>query len=278
MTEAANQTQTPNAAPNPEAEPMTIDIWSDVVCPFCYIGKRHLELALDEFPHAADVTINWHSFELDPQTKAQPGTDLIDMIAAKYGSTREQAIAQHEQMEAQAAAVGLDFNWRAATPGNTFDAHRLIQLADTLGLADAAEERFKKAYFSEGVNVEDHAELRRLAAEIGLPSQDVDRVLDSEEFAREVRSDEAAAQRLGVTGVPFFVVDNKYGISGAQPVDYFKAALDQVWQSEHAAAPVLKDPLAGASGATGAAGTSAGDADAQRTETSAPACGIDGCN
>jgi predicted DsbA family dithiol-disulfide isomerase len=237
---------------------LNIDIWSDVVCPFCYIGKRHLELALQDFDHADDVRITWHSFELDPHTKAQPDADLVDMIASKYGVTREQAEAQHEQMAAQARAVGLDFNWRDASPGNTFDAHRLIQLAATHGLADAAEERFKKAYFTEGVNVEDHAPLRRMAIEIGLDAQDVDRVLGSDEYADGVRADEARAAELGVRGVPFFVLDSKYGVSGAQPVAAFTQVLNQVWEKEHASA-VLVDPLA-----------SSGSA--------APACGVDGCD
>ena len=238
---------------------LNIDIWSDVVCPFCYIGKRHLELALQEFEHADDVRITWHSFELDPDTKAKPGVDLIELIAAKYGASREQAEAQHQQMAAQAAAVGLDFNWRDAVPGNTFDAHRLIQLAATQDLADAAEERFKKAYFSEGVNVEDHTELRRLALEVGLYAADVDRVLGSDEFADAVRADEAQAAELGVRGVPFFVLDSKYGISGAQPVEAFSQVLNQVWEKEHAA-PELVDPLAGS------------------TVGAAPSCGVNGCD
>ncbi|MGO1319627.1 MAG: DsbA family oxidoreductase [Galactobacter sp.] len=239
---------------------LNIDIWSDVVCPFCYIGKRHLEIALQEFEHADDVQITWHSFELDPNTSAKPGVDLVELIASKYGATREQAEAQHEQMAAQAAAVGLEFNWRAAVPGNTFNAHRLIQLAATQGLADAAEERFKKAYFSEGVNVEDLAQLRRLALEVGLDAADVDRVLGSDEFAAAVRADEAQAAELGVRGVPFFVIDSKYGIPGAQPVEAFSQVLNQVWEKEHSA-PKLVDPLAGAA---------AGGA--------APACGVNGCD
>lgn len=259
---------------------MDIDIWSDIVCPFCYIGKRHLELALADFPHAADVTITWHSFELDPETKAEPGAHVVDMVAAKYGISREQAEAQHEQMAAQANAVGLDFNWRTAIPGNTFDAHRLIHLAAGHGLADAAEERFKKAYFSEGVNVEDHSELRRLAVEIGLEPADVDRVLDSDEFAAEVRADEQRASTLGVRGVPFFVIDNKYGISGAQPVEAFAQALDRIWQSDHAA-PTLLDPLAGA-GAKAADPTAPDDSASspkpgEAVAPTAASCSINGC-
>jgi predicted DsbA family dithiol-disulfide isomerase len=242
---------------------LDIDIWSDVVCPFCYIGKRHLELALEDFPHADQVNIKWHSFELDPDTHAKPDTKLVDLIAAKYGATHEQAEAQHRQMEAQAAAVGLEFNWRDAVPGNTFDAHRLIQLAATQGLADAAEERLKRAYFTEGINVEDRTELRRLALEIGLQAADVDRVLSSDEFADAVRADERQAAELGVRGVPFFVIDSKYGVSGAQPVQAFKQVLEQVWEKEHQA-PALIDPLAAV-----AAGSS---------DDAAPSCGVNGCD
>ncbi|WP_312295738.1 DsbA family oxidoreductase, partial [Dermacoccus nishinomiyaensis] len=155
---------------------MKIDIWSDIVCPFCYIGKRHLELALDGFEHADDVEIAWHSFELDPTIEAVPDTTLVEKIAAKYGMTPEQSERSQEDIAARAAEVGLEFNWREAKFGNTFDAHRLVHLAAQHGRATEAHERLMRAYFTEGVAVGDTTELQRLGEEIGLPADDVRRV------------------------------------------------------------------------------------------------------
>lgn len=214
---------------------MKIDIWSDIVCPFCYIGKRHLELALAKFPHRDDVQIVWHSFELDPSAPAELPEGLVEHIAHKYGMSEAQSIASQEDIAARAAAVGLDFEWRKAIPGNTFDAHRLVHLAATHGLADAAHERFMRAYFSEGRRVGDPDVLVDLATEIGLDEAEVREVLGGDRFAEDVRADEAQAQAYGISGVPFFVLDGLYGVSGAQPVELFDQALQQVWDEAHPA-------------------------------------------
>lgn len=210
---------------------MKIDIWSDIVCPFCYIGKRHLELALDGFEHADDVEIAWHSFELDPTIEAVPDTTLVEKIAAKYGMTPEQSERSQEDIAARAAEVGLEFNWREAKFGNTFDAHRLVHLAAQHGRATEAHERLMRAYFTEGVAVGDTTELQRLGEEIGLPADDVRRVLAGDEFTQDVRADEAAARQIGITGVPFFVLDERLAVSGAQPVETFERALTQAWRA-----------------------------------------------
>ena len=212
---------------------MKIDIWSDVVCPFCYIGKRRLEAALAEFPHRDDVEVAWHSFELDPTAEAAPAGSLPDRLAKKYGMSREQAVASQENLSANAATVGLDFQWGKAQPGNTFDAHRLIHLAGASGLADAAKERLLRAYFTEGRPIGDRATLVELATEVGLDPTVVRQVLESQDYAEAVRADEEQARAYGINGVPFFVLDGRYGISGAQPTEVFTEALTQAWTEAH---------------------------------------------
>lgn len=210
-----------------------IDIWSDIVCPFCYIGKRHLELALDGFEHADDVEIVWHSYELDPTIEAVPDGTLVEKIAAKYGMTPEQSQRSQEDIAARAAEVGLEFNWREARFGNTFDAHRLVHLAAQHGRATEAHERLMRAYFTEGVAVGDTTELQRLGEELELPSDQVRALLAGTDFADDVRGDEEQARALGISGVPFFVLGEKYAISGAQPVELFEQALAQTWNELH---------------------------------------------
>lgn len=216
---------------------MRIDIWSDIVCPFCYIGKRHLELALEQFPHRDEVEIRWHSFELDPTIEAVSEQSLVEKIAGKYGLSVEQSVASQRDIEARAAQVGLTFNWQQARFGNTFDAHRFIHLAATHGLADAAHERLMRAYFTEGIAVGDRAQLQRLGEEIGLPAAEVAQLLNGDDFAAEVRADEARASTLGISGVPFFVFDDKFAVSGAQPVELFEKALNSAWSERVGASP-----------------------------------------
>ncbi|WP_277102273.1 DsbA family oxidoreductase [Corynebacterium vitaeruminis] len=214
---------------------MRIDLWSDVVCPFCLIGKRHLELALEKFPHREDVEVVWHSFELDPTAPARiPGT-LVEMISAKYGTSPEQSRRSQEDIARRAHEVGLEFNWEQAKPGNTFNAHRLIHLAAGRGLADEAAKAFITAYFTDGVAIGENAALREVAIKAGLPADEVDRVLASEEFADAVRGDEQQARALGINAVPFFLFENKWAVSGAQPVEVFVQALNTVWEETHKA-------------------------------------------
>ena len=212
---------------------MKVEIWSDVVCPWCYIGKRRFEAALARFPHREQVEVVWRSFELDPHAEsvraAGEGPHHADLLAAKYAMSRAQAEAAIGSVTQAAAGEGLDFHLDVALRSNTFDAHRVIHLAAARGLQGAVKERLMRAYFSEGAPVGDRDTLVRLAAEAGLDAADVEKVLDTDEHADAVRADEAEARALGITGVPFFVVDRAYGVSGAQPADQLLAVLERAW-------------------------------------------------
>lgn len=209
---------------------MTIEIWSDVVCPFCYIGKREFETALKQFAHKDDVTVIWKSFELDPNAPKRSEHDMYGMLVSKYGGTREDAQTRVQGVVQRAKTVGLEYKMDKAIIGSSFDAHRLIQYAKTKGKGAEAEERLFKAYFMEGVHLADHASLVRLAKEIGLNGEEVAAMLASTRFTDEVRADEREAQQLGIRGVPFFVIDRKYGVSGAQQSTHFLGALEQAWK------------------------------------------------
>jgi predicted DsbA family dithiol-disulfide isomerase len=210
-----------------------VEIWSDVVCPWCYIGKRRFEAALARFPHREQVEVVWRSFELDPHAEsvraAGEGPDHADLLAEKYAMSRARAEAAIGSVTQAAAGEGLDFHLDVSLRSNTFDAHRLIHLAAARGLQGAVKERLMRAYFSEGAPVGDRDTLARLAAEAGLDAADVEKVLDTDEHADAVRADEAEARALGITGVPFFVVDRSYGVSGAQPADQLLAVLERAW-------------------------------------------------
>jgi predicted DsbA family dithiol-disulfide isomerase len=208
---------------------MRIDIWSDVVCPWCYIGKRRFERALADFPHAAEVDVAWHSFELDPQAPRTAEGPPAERLAAKYGLTVEQAQEANNRLTATAADEGLEFHLDEARSGNSFDAHRLLHLGTVRGLGGQLKERLLRAYFTERVAIADPEELHRLGVEVGLDETDVRRVLDSDEYGEDVRADEAQAHSYGISGVPFFVIDDRYGISGAQPTELFAQALNQAW-------------------------------------------------
>ncbi|MDB5621317.1 DsbA family oxidoreductase [Tardiphaga sp.] len=203
-----------------------IEVWSDIVCPFCYIGKRHLEAALKKSGLAEDqVRVRWKSFELDPQAARDPVSGLSELLAKKYGKSVEWAKQLHDQMREQAKTVGLDYRFDLARPTNTFDAHRLIHLADRHGLQEKAEERLFQAYYTRGEHVGDPETLTRIGAELGLDPKEVKQMLESDALADEVRRDEQEAQEVGVAGVPFFVINRKYAISGAQPVEVFEEVL-----------------------------------------------------
>ncbi|WP_266368929.1 DsbA family oxidoreductase [Tellurirhabdus rosea] len=208
---------------------MKIEIWSDVVCPFCYIGKRHFEQALSTFSGKDRLEIQWKSFELDPHARPEPGVSLTETLAHKYGQSVEWAEQMQQRVAATASAAGLNFRLDRAMPANTFHAHRLIHFAEQRGKQAEAEERLFKAYFEEGAVVDNPETLIRLAAEIGLNADEVENLLASDEFGPEVRYDEQEAQALGVRGVPFFVIDRKYAISGAQPVEVFQQTLEKAW-------------------------------------------------
>lgn len=209
---------------------MQVDVWSDVVCPWCYIGKRRLEAALADFPNRDQVEVVFHAFELDPQAPKVATMTLEQLLAKKYGMSPAKVAQVQEQVTRTAAADGLDFHLDRARPENTFDAHRLIALGRSLGKQAAVKEAFMNGYFVAGKRVGDGPSLRALAVEAGLPADAVDRVLaDATLHADEVRRDEATARKNNIRGVPFFVVDGKYGISGAQPADVLKGALARAW-------------------------------------------------
>jgi predicted DsbA family dithiol-disulfide isomerase len=205
---------------------MKIEIWSDVVCPWCYIGKRRLEHALTEFEHADDVEVTWRSFQLNPEFPPGEATPTAEYLARRFGP-------QSAQMAARVADIakgeGLDFDNASALAVNTFDAHRLLHLAADLGVADAATERLLRAHFTEGANLADADTLVNLMKEAGADPDRAREVLDGDEYAAQVHADIAEARMLGSTGVPFFVIDRKYGISGAQPTETFLHALRTAW-------------------------------------------------
>lgn len=212
---------------------MKIEIWSDVVCPWCYIGKRRFEAALARFKHRDQVEISWKSFQLDPQATQNSDKTLNEMLAEKYGMSIEKAAAANKRVTGMAALEGLDYHLEQAHPANTFTAHRLLHYAASQSLQGKMKERLLQAYFTEGQRVGELETLVRLAAEVGLNAEETRTVLQGETYTEEVVEDQREARALGITGVPFFVLDEKYGISGAQPTEVFAQALEQVWSASH---------------------------------------------
>jgi predicted DsbA family dithiol-disulfide isomerase len=210
-----------------------VEIWSDVVCPWCYVGKRQFEAALDKFAHADQVSVAWRSFELDPNSPPEVGMSMDRILQRKYGMSEEQARAANERMTSLAGELGLEYHLDRSRAGNTFDAHRLIHLAATHGLDDALKERLLAAYFTEGRSIGDRATLAALAEEAGLDRAEVEATLGGEAFADAVRADESRAAALGATGVPFFVIDETYGVAGAQGTEVLLAALERAWSESH---------------------------------------------
>jgi predicted DsbA family dithiol-disulfide isomerase len=231
---------------------MRIEVWSDVVCPWCYIGKRHLEQALAGFAHRDDVEIEYRSFELDPSAPQVPVETTAEALARKFGTDVSGVHELMARAEGPAAAAGLEFHHAEAPHARTVDAHRLLHLAKAAGLQPELKEALLAAYFARGESMGDHAVLRRIAVETGLDPARVDEVLASDEYADAVAADIAQARAYGAGGVPFYVVDQKYGLSGAQPTEVFAQVLDRAWTESH---PVLE---------------TVGGADAD-------ACGPDGC-
>jgi predicted DsbA family dithiol-disulfide isomerase len=215
---------------------MQVEIWSDVVCPWCYLGKARFERALETFEHAADVQVVYRSFELDPAAPAGQSTPTVDLLASKYGMTPAQAEQAQRQMEERAAGDGLTFRMEGLHSGNTRDAHRLVQLAKERGRQAEMVERLHRAYFTEQRSIFDRNSLLALAVEAGLDRADAAQVLADGQYTDEVETDEAMARALGATGVPLFVVDRKYGISGAQPAETISKVLEQAW-AETAGSP-----------------------------------------
>jgi predicted DsbA family dithiol-disulfide isomerase len=211
---------------------MDVEIWSDVVCPWCYIGKRRFERAVASFDHPGDVTVTYRSFELDPDAPAQRTGTNAEHLARKYGMTIAQAEQANEQMTERAAADGLEFRFDVIRGGNTFDAHRLLHLAKDRGLQAEMKERLLRATFTEGLPIGDKPTLVRLAAEVGLPEAQAQALLDGDGYADAVRADELQAARYGISGVPFFVADGKYAVSGAQPPEVLLQLLRRAYDSK----------------------------------------------
>ena len=236
---------------------MQIEIWSDVVCPWCYIGKRRLESALAGFEHADEVEVVWRSFQLDPTAPSEATESIAAHLGSKYGGGPEAGRQMIDRVTEVAAGEGLDFDYHDAQRASTVDAHRLLHLAHAEGgpaLQGELKERLLQYYFVEAQNPADHAVLAKAAAEVGLPGHRVDELLASDEYADAVAADAAQATAYGATGVPFFVVDRTYGVSGAQPSEVFGQLLERAWSESQ--------PLVQVVGPDGA------DADA---------CGPDGC-
>lgn len=237
---------------------MLVDVWSDVVCPWCYIGLANLDAALDGFEHAEDIEVRVHAFQLDPEAPRRDDQPLEEMLAAKYGTTVAAIRVNQERIVALGAERGIDFRFDRSVRGNTFDAHRLLHLAADHDLQLALKHRLGRAYFTDGDAIGEPDTLRRAALDVGLPADEVDRVLAGDAHADDVRTDLATARRLGINGVPFFVFDGRLAVNGAQPDAVLRDALEQAWASREPA------PL------TVLAGTADPDADGG-------ACGPEGC-
>lgn len=212
---------------------MKIEVWSDFVCPFCYIGKRRLEAALEQFPYKDKVEVEYKSFELDPNSPKYSGISIHESLAAKYGMSVDQAKQNSKGIAQQAANIGLTFNFDKMKPSNTFDAHRLVKFAKTIDKEGTLTEKLLHAYFTDSKDVGDHHTLADIAESVGIDRKEALTILqDTTAFANDVRMDEGIAQQYGISGVPYFIINQKYAISGAQPPETFANALQKVWEEE----------------------------------------------
>lgn len=227
---------------------MKVEIWSDVMCPFCYIGKRKFEGALAQFADKDNIEIEWKSFQLQPDMKTDPKKNTIEHLAESKAWSLDYARKMTDHVSGLAKEVGLSYDFDKAVVANSFDAHRLSHLAKKYGVQDSLEEALFKAYFTEGKNTADHKVLTELAVSVGINADEVKQVLESNAYADEVKQDIYESQQVGARGVPFFVLGGKYAVSGAQPTETFLGALNQAygeWKKEH---PALTD-LSGTNGA-----------------------------
>jgi protein disulfide-isomerase len=215
-----------NATNSPK---MKVEVWSDIMCPFCYIGKRHYEAAVQQFADSNRIEIEWKSFQLDPSIPKNPENknNVYKYLADRKGMSEAQSRKMHDNVVEMAKQAGLNYNFDIAVIANSFDAHKMIQLAKTKGLGDEAEERLFRAYFIEGMDFGDAATLVKIGQEIGLQANDIEAALVSEELAKKVNADVAEAAQLGIQGVPFFVFNRKYAVSGAQPTEAFLQTLEK---------------------------------------------------
>ena len=207
---------------------MRVDIWSDVICPWCYVGKARFEKALDSFAHRDEVEVIYHSFELDPSSPRGLSESNLTMLSKKFGKSPAEALALDDQVGNLARAEGLGFNSERPV-GNTFDVHRVLHLGLDRGVQQALLGAVNEAYFAQARDVFDRDVLTGVAAGAGLSPDEVGNVLDGDAYADEVRQDESQARQIGISGVPFFVFDMALGASGAQPAELFASALNQAW-------------------------------------------------
>ena len=229
---------------------MKVEVWSDIMCPFCYIGKRHYEAALKQFADSNRIEIVWKSFQLDPTIPKNPENknNVYKYLADRKGMSEAQSRKMHDNVVEMAKQAGLNYNFDHAVVANSFDAHKMIQLAKTKGLGDAAEERLFHAYFIEGMDFGDAATLVKIGQEIGLQAAEIEAALVSEDFAKKVNNDVAEAAQLGIQGVPFFVFNRKYAVSGAQPTEAFLQTLQKSFAEWEKANPksafeILEGPV-----------------------------------
>jgi len=219
---------------------MKIEIWSDIACPFCYIGKRKIEKAISKFPQKDKIEIEWKSFLLNPDQVTQPNKSSEEHLAEVKGWSLEQTKEITANMTNMAAQEGLEYHLDKTVVANTKKAHRVLHLAKTVGKGDEMKESLLKAYFTDGVNIDDDAVLLGLAKEIGLSEITIQEVLRSDKFENEVDQDIYESRQVGVKGVPFFVLDRKFGISGAQPDEVFDQTLEKAWKEFEKANPSLE--------------------------------------
>jgi predicted DsbA family dithiol-disulfide isomerase len=230
------------------SEALRVDIWSDIACPWCYVGKRRFEAALARLPAPARVQVVWRSFQLDPGApRVLPPQCYAERLAKKYGTSPAQGQAMIERMVQTAARDGIAMDFERIKAGNTFDAHRLLHWAHTRGAQDALKERLFRAYFCEGQPIGEPEVLVRLAGDAGLDVDEAQGVLAGDAFAEDVRTDVRRARQLGISGVPFFVLAERYGVSGAQASEVLLAALEQAW-AEHAPASAATGDVCGPDG------------------------------
>lgn len=218
---------------------MKVDIWSDVMCPFCYIGKRKFEHALVQFANKKHLEIEWHSFQLDPTVQSVPGTDIYSYLAERKGLSVEQSKQMHGNVARMAADVGLQYNFAKAVIANSYDAHRVSQLAKKYGKGDEMEEQLFKGYFTEGKDISDHETLVAMAAATGMNGEEVRQMLAGNAYKDAVDADIERAAQIGITGVPFFVFNNRYAVSGAQQPETFLGALNAAWKEYEKENPTL---------------------------------------
>ncbi|UJH91210.1 DsbA family oxidoreductase [Antarcticibacterium sp. 1MA-6-2] len=209
---------------------MKVDIWSDIRCPFCYIGKRKFENALENFPHKKDVEVIWHSFQLDPNLQTQPEKDTIDYFTEVKGVSREQALQMFNGAKKMAEESGIELKPETSVLANSEKSHQLLQFAKTKSLGNEMKEALFIAHFKEAKNIDDIDTLVEIANVVGLDKAETKEVLTSGKFLQAVKQDELAAQKIGVRGVPFFVFSNKYGVSGAQAEETFLEILQKTWE------------------------------------------------